>query len=61
MIARPISLCLHALVSLPSANWESNADFNAVFTKSFPPTVEAELPEEMIKRFFIFSDMQFDE
>jgi len=23
--------------------------------------VEAELPEEMIKRFFIFSDMQFDE
>jgi len=45
------------------ADWGSNTDFNAVFTKLLLPlAVEAKLPkEEMIKRLFVFSDMQFDE
>jgi hypothetical protein len=45
------------------ADWGSNTDFNAVFTKLLlPVAVEAKLPnEEMIKRLFVFSDMQFDQ
>ena len=45
------------------ADWGSNTDFNAIFTKLLLPlAVEAKLPkEEMIKRLFVFSDMQFDE
>jgi Domain of unknown function (DUF2828) len=40
-----------------------HANFNAVFTKQLLPMAkEAQLPkDEMIKRLFVFSDMEFDE
>lgn len=40
-----------------------NTNFNAVFTKLLLPMAkEAQLPkEEMIKRLFVFSDMEFDQ
>jgi Domain of unknown function (DUF2828) len=39
-----------------------NTNFNAVFTKLLLPMAkEAQLPKyEMIKRLFVFSDMEFD-
>ncbi|KAK3680914.1 hypothetical protein B0T22DRAFT_474364 [Podospora appendiculata] len=49
--------------ALTKAQWGMNTDFEAVFTKLIlPNAVEAHLPkEDMIKRVFVFSDMQFDE
>jgi Domain of unknown function (DUF2828) len=44
-------------------DWGMNTDFNAVFTKLLLPMAkEAQLPkDEMIKRLFVFSDMEFDQ
>lgn len=44
-------------------DWEMNTDFNAVFTKLLLPMAkESQLPkDEMIKRLFVFSDMEFDQ
>jgi len=44
-------------------DWEMNTDFNAVFTKLLLPMAkEIQLPkDEMIKRLFVFSDMEFDQ
>ena len=46
-----------------STEWEMNTDFNAVFTRLLLPMAkEAQLPkDEMIKRLFVFSDMEFDQ
>lgn len=44
------------------AHWELNTDFNAVFLKLILPlAVKHNVPkDQMIKRIFVFSDMQFD-
>lgn len=44
------------------AKWEMNTDFNAVFLKLILPlAVKHNVPkDQMIKRIFVFSDMQFD-
>jgi hypothetical protein len=49
--------------SMVTAAWDMNTDFNAVFTKLILPMAkEHKLPKEaMIKRLFVFSDMEFDE
>jgi hypothetical protein len=46
-----------------STEWGMNTDFNAVFTQLLLPMAKgAQLPkEEMIKRLFVFSDMEFDQ
>ncbi|KAG8791898.1 hypothetical protein FRC16_000234 [Serendipita sp. 398] len=46
-----------------AASWGMNTDFNAVFTKLIlPMAVKNKLPkEEMVKRLFVFSDMEFDQ
>jgi len=55
------------LVSVASfmegTDWQMNTDFNAVFTKLLLPMAkECQLPkDEMIKRLFVFSDMEFDQ
>ena len=52
------------LVRLMSgAHWTMNTDFSAVFLKLLLPlAVKNKVkPEDMIKRLFVFSDMQFDE
>lgn len=48
--------------SMSRAEWGMNTNFNAVFTRLIlPMAVEHKLPkEEMIKRLFVFSDMEFD-
>jgi len=48
--------------SLSQANWSMNTDFAAVFEKLIlPMAVENKLTQdEMVKRVFVFSDMQFD-
>ncbi|KIJ09163.1 hypothetical protein PAXINDRAFT_17752 [Paxillus involutus ATCC 200175] len=45
------------------SDWGFNTDFNAVFLKLIPPlAVKNKVPEDqMIKRVFVFSDMQFDD
>ncbi|KAF8139099.1 hypothetical protein EV363DRAFT_1315842 [Boletus edulis] len=45
-----------------SAKWEMNTDFNAVFLKLILPlAIKHKVPkDQMIKRIFVFSDMQFD-
>lgn len=45
------------------ADWGMNTDFNAVFTKLIlPMAIEHKIPKnEMIKRLFVFSDMEFDQ
>ena len=45
-----------------STDWEMNTDFNAVFTKLLLPMAkQAQLArDDMIKRLFVFSDMEFD-
>ncbi|TCD65395.1 hypothetical protein EIP91_002729 [Steccherinum ochraceum] len=44
-------------------DWGMNTDFDAVFLKLLLPlaTQHAVKPEDMVKRLFVFSDMQFDE
>lgn len=45
------------------SNWGMNTDFNAVFLKLILPTaIKHKVPkEQMVKKLFVFSDMQFDE
>ena len=45
------------------SDWGMNTDFNAVFTKLIlPMAVNHKIPkDEMIKRLFVFSDMEFDQ
>ncbi|KAH7887290.1 hypothetical protein F5I97DRAFT_1935481 [Phlebopus sp. FC_14] len=47
---------------MKSSDWGMNTDFNAVFLKLILPlAVKHKIPQEqMIKRVFVFSDMQFD-
>jgi hypothetical protein len=49
--------------NMSRADWEMNTDLNAVFLKLLLPlAVKHQVKQEdMIKRLFIFSDMQFDE
>ncbi|KAK1553156.1 hypothetical protein Q3G72_029770 [Acer saccharum] len=45
-----------------SMNWDMNTDFQKVFDKILEVAVEGNLkPEQMIKRLFVFSDMEFDQ
>lgn len=46
-----------------SSAWSMNTDFDAVFLKLLLPlaTQHVVKPEDMVKRLFVFSDMQFDE
>ncbi|KAH8830920.1 hypothetical protein DL96DRAFT_1813896 [Flagelloscypha sp. PMI_526] len=48
---------------LEQVDWGYNTDLNAVFTKLILPlAIKNKIkPEDMIKRIFIFTDMQFDE
>lgn len=48
--------------SMSHAHWGANTDFNAVFLKLILPlAVKHSVPkDQMIKRIFVFSDMQFD-
>ena len=48
---------------MSNANWGQNTDFRAVFVDLLLPlAVKNKIkPEDMIKRLFVFSDMQFDE
>ncbi|KAG6844940.1 hypothetical protein H0H87_002273 [Tephrocybe sp. NHM501043] len=58
-LTRPLS----SIVSeMSNAHWSMNTDLNAVFLKLLLPlAIKNKVPqEEMIKRLFIFSDMQFD-
>ncbi|KAF9267496.1 hypothetical protein L218DRAFT_970914 [Marasmius fiardii PR-910] len=50
------------LMKMESTEWGMNTDFEAVFLKLILPlAVENKVPKEaMIKRLFVFSDMQFD-
>ena len=68
--ARPQYLRLDAASSLVDSvhtmarsDWGMNTDLNAVFMKLLLPLAKRNevKPEDMIKRLFIFSDMQFDE
>jgi len=45
-----------------ASDWSMNTNFNAVFTRLILPTaIQHKIPkEEMIKRLFVFSDMEFD-
>lgn len=45
------------------ANWSMNTDFQAVFLKLLLPLAKQHkiANEDMVKRLFVFSDMQFDE
>lgn len=55
---------LHDMVmDLSRANWGMNTDFDKVFLQLLLPlAVQNKIkPEDMIKRLFVFSDMQFDE
>lgn len=57
------SLGLSKVVSMMKrTDWSMNTDFNAVFEKLLLPiAVNNKLkPEDMVKRIFVFSDMQFD-
>ncbi|KAG8856229.1 hypothetical protein FRB96_006541 [Tulasnella sp. 330] len=51
-----------AVQQISEAKWGMNTDFNAVFTKLILPLAVANKlkREEMVKRVFVFSDMQFD-
>ncbi|KAF5374611.1 hypothetical protein D9615_008956 [Tricholomella constricta] len=55
---------LHQMIeTMSTSHWSMNTDLHAVFLKLLLPlAVKNKVPqEEMIKRLFIFSDMQFDE
>lgn len=47
---------------MSSANWGMNTNFTAVFEKLILPIAQENKvkPEDMVKRVFVFSDMQFD-
>ncbi|KAK3223755.1 hypothetical protein Dsin_010780 [Dipteronia sinensis] len=43
-------------------NWDMNTDFQKVFDRILEVAMEGNLkPEQMIKRLFVFSDMEFDQ
>jgi hypothetical protein len=46
-----------------SADWGMNTDFNAVFTKLILPMAKKHnlSKDDMVKRLFVFSDMEFDQ
>lgn len=47
--------------SIEQLHWEMNTNFQRVFDKILEVAVEGKLTEdEMIKRLFVFSDMEFD-
>ncbi|KAG8892231.1 hypothetical protein FRC00_012425, partial [Tulasnella sp. 408] len=48
---------------IESSSWGMNTDFDAVFSKLIlPMAVKHKIPkEDMVKKLFVFSDMQFDE
>jgi hypothetical protein len=50
------------VLGMSRASWSMNTDFNAVFTKLLLPlAIKNKVPkEDMIKRLFVFTDMQFD-
>jgi hypothetical protein len=50
------------IYEMNNADWGMNTDLNAVFTKLLLPLAlkNSIKPEDMIKRIFIFTDMQFD-
>lgn len=50
------------IVKMQRAQWGMNTDLNAVFTKLLLPlAIKNKVPkEDMIKRLFVFTDMQFD-
>lgn len=52
-----------AVIDMSMAHWEMNTDLNAVFTKLLLPLAikHKVSKEDMIKRLFVFTDMQFDE
>jgi hypothetical protein len=54
-LAKLVRTCLQA-------HWSMNTDFSAVFLRATSPTrcQEQVKQEDMIKRLFVFSDMQFD-
>ncbi|KAF5353118.1 hypothetical protein D9758_008789 [Tetrapyrgos nigripes] len=57
------NLSLHeTVVQMSQSSWGMNTDFSAVFLQLILPIAKAHrVPkEEMIKRIFVFSDMQFD-
>ncbi|KAG5642519.1 hypothetical protein DXG03_002620 [Asterophora parasitica] len=58
-LTKPLHTTLH---EMENADWEMNTDFNKVFVDLLLPfAVKNKVPqEEMIKRVFVFSDMQFD-
>ncbi|KAG8809243.1 hypothetical protein FRC17_003541, partial [Serendipita sp. 399] len=58
----PADGMLKTAKKMAQASWGMNTDFNAVFTKLIlPMAINNKLPkEEMIKRLFVFSDMEFD-
>ena len=47
---------------MSNANWQMNTDFNAIFLKLILPlAIQHNVPkDQMIRRIFVFSDMQFD-
>lgn len=55
------SLC-DIVLGMSDANWGMNTDLNAVFTKLLLPLAikHGVSKEDMIKRLFVFTDMQFD-
>ncbi|KAI0114455.1 hypothetical protein GGR51DRAFT_577465 [Nemania sp. FL0031] len=59
-LSQPLSSKVH---KLRNAYWEMNTDFVAVFERLIlPMAVEKQLSQEdMVKRVFVFSDMQFDQ
>jgi len=59
----PTAGLVETATTMNRANWDMNTDFNAVFTKLIlPMAIEHKLAkEEMIKRLFVFSDMEFDQ
>jgi hypothetical protein len=59
----PTAGLVETATTMNGAHWDMNTDFNAVFTKLIlPMAIEHKVPkEEMIKRLFVFSDMEFDE
>ncbi|RDB20784.1 hypothetical protein Hypma_012210 [Hypsizygus marmoreus] len=58
-LSKPLYETVNTMVS---SEWEMNTDFNAVFLKLLLPLAikNKVAQEDMIKRLFVFSDMQFD-
>ncbi|KAG7452469.1 uncharacterized protein BT62DRAFT_879605 [Guyanagaster necrorhizus] len=59
----PTKSLYDTVAGMVETNWEMNTNFNAVFMDLLLPlAIKHNIKQEdMIKRFFVFSDMQFDE